>query len=128
MKETPIVKEIQLALSHGEARLFRNNVGEAWQGKAASHPYIPRAIILHEARRVNFGLCTGSPDLVGFKSVTITPEMVGQKIAVFSAVEVKPPAGYAGKLQRAWLEMASGAGGYVGTARSVDEARAILRL
>ena len=31
----------------------------------------------------------GWPDLTGWETVVITPDMVGQKIAVFSVVEVK---------------------------------------
>ena len=35
------------------------------------------------------GLCKGSSDLIGWAPVTVTPDMVGSKIAVFTAVEVK---------------------------------------
>lgn len=37
------------------------------------------------------GLCEGSSDLIGWTTVEITPEMVGRKVAVFTAVEVKVP-------------------------------------
>src|ERR1700722_4368372 len=32
---------------------------------------------------------TGMPDYLGWTEVTITPDMVGQKIAVFTAAEIK---------------------------------------
>jgi hypothetical protein len=43
-----------------------------------------------------------SSDLIGFTVVEVTPEMVGQKLAVFTAVEVKDPNWrYSSKDQRA---------------------------
>lgn len=39
------------------------------------------------------GLGAGTPDLVGFVSVKITPEMVGQTIARAIGIEVKRPGG-----------------------------------
>jgi hypothetical protein len=65
---------------------------------------------------------------VGPHSVIVTPEMVGQRLAVFAAVEVKDQKKYPTKTQRDWLAVVSELGGYAGVARSVDEARAILRL
>jgi ribosomal protein S19 len=38
---------------------------------------------------VQFGLCKGSADLIGWKRVTVTPEMVGSTVAVFTSIEVK---------------------------------------
>lgn len=75
---------------------------------------------------MTFGLCPGSADLVGFRTVTVTPDMVGQRIAVFAAVEVKAERGRLTAQQSAWLEHISAAGGLAGVARSVDDARAIL--
>ncbi|HUQ93849.1 MAG TPA: VRR-NUC domain-containing protein [Bryobacteraceae bacterium] len=46
-------------------------------------------ITLRDARPFHAGLCTGSSDLIGWTPVTVTPEMVGRKVAVFTAVEVK---------------------------------------
>ena len=73
-------------------RIFRNNTGMAYRGGKIETAR--RGVLcLKNARPIHFGLCVGSSDLIGFKTVTITPEMVGQKLAVFLAVEVKT-AGY----------------------------------
>ena len=36
-----------------------------------------------------FGLSPGSSDEIGYKTVKITSEMVGQKVAIFQAIEIK---------------------------------------
>jgi hypothetical protein len=129
MKETPIIKDIQIALSHDDVRLWRNNIGEAWQGavsRAPSGPWSANAILIQNPRIVNFGLCAGSSDLVGFKSRVITPEMVGQRVAVFAGIEVKTTRGVFRKGQRPWLYMVDELGGISGVARSVDDAKVIL--
>ena len=38
---------------------------------------------------IRYGLCKGSSDLIGWTPIMVTPDMVGKKIAVFTAVEVK---------------------------------------
>lgn len=68
----------------------------------------------------------GGSDLVGYRRVTVTPEMVGQEMAVFAAIEVKTPKGRATKDQLRFIEHIRNAGGIAGIARSVDEARLIL--
>lgn len=51
-----------------------------------------------DGRSVRWGLMNDSPalnarikssDLIGWTTVTVTPDMVGQRLAVFTAVEVK---------------------------------------
>lgn len=109
--EQTIQQQIRLACSRGPTRLWRNNVGR---------------LLDQQGRPVTFGLCPGSADLIGFHSIEITPEMVGQTVAVFTAVEVKAPTGRATPQQAAWLEHVSAAGGRAGIARSVDDARCII--
>ena len=68
----------------------------------------------------------GGSDLIGYRRVTVTPEMCGQEIAVFAAVEVKTGRGRATAEQKAFIEHIRNAGGIAGIARSVDEAKNIL--
>jgi len=111
--EQTIQQHIRLACSIGTCRLFRNNTGTL------------RDI---NGRPVSFGLCKGSADLIGWRSVTITPEMVGQQIAVFTSIEVKSSSGRVKPEQQQWLNTVQAAGGIAGVARSVEEAMDLLRI
>lgn len=124
MRETPLMKSIQIACSTGTVRLFRNNVGEAWAGK--SYRDNRGAIVIPEPYRITYGLCPGSADLVGFRSIKITADMVGQHVAVFASVEVKLPRSHMTYNQEAWAEMISAHGGRAGVARSIADAKKIL--
>lgn len=107
--ETTLQQEIRLALGTiPSARIFRNQVGSLPD---------PRT-----GRIVTFGLARGSADLIGWRTVVVTPEMVGQRIAVFTSIEVKVPKGRVRPEQQAWLAAVQGAGGLAGIARSVDDA------
>jgi hypothetical protein len=54
--------------------------------------------------------------------MVITPEMVGQRIAVFTSVEVKTATGRLSPAQTHWLHAVRSAGGIAGVARSVADA------
>lgn len=111
--ETDLQQRIRLALgTHPELRIFRNQVGSLPD---------PRT-----GRLVQFGLARGSADLIGWRTLVITPEMVGQRIAVFTSLEIKTPAGRLAPAQRHWLHAVEGAGGIAGVARSVGDALAIV--
>ena len=75
---------------------------------------------------MQFGLCKGSADLIGYRTVTITPDMVGQQVAVFLSIEVKTPTGRIRPEQQQWLETIQAAGGIAGVARSVEDALRIV--
>ena len=96
MTEAAIMRQIQLHATKLGMRLFRNNVGVAMTSSGSM---------------VKFGLCAGSSDLIGMIPVEITQEMVGQKIAVFCAVEVKTKKGKLTKQQVLFLEMVNSMGG-----------------
>lgn len=117
-------KEIMIAVSESpDARLFRNNVGTGWQGKPRWHH---GELVLQNPRPLHAGLVVGSSDLIGWQTVTVTPEMVGSRLAVFSAVEVKTGAGRLTTEQRAFIAAVQRAGGFAGEARSVADALAVL--
>ncbi len=105
-------------------RLFRNDSGVGWAGKLIQQE--GQQVTLNNARRVTYGLTPGSADLVGWQSVEITQDMVGQRVAVFTSLEVKTPTGRLEKKQRQWLDAVDEAGGIAGVARSPEEALEIL--
>lgn len=112
--ETVLQNNIRLALSARcpNATVFRNHTGALRD---------PRT-----GQMVRFGLAPGSPDLVGWRTVTVTPEMVGQRLAVFCGLEVKIPGGRVRADQMHFLDRLRDAGGVAGVVRSEDEAVAIL--
>jgi hypothetical protein len=109
--EQQIQQHIRIACSTGQTRLFRNNTGTLRD---------------QHGRPVSFGLCKGSADLIGYRTITITPDMVGQQVAVFLSIEVKTPTGRIRPEQQAWLETVQAAGGIAGVARSVEDALRIV--
>ena len=117
---------ILAALGSGHAaRLWRNNVGKAWQGDVTR---VPGGILIRNPRLVTFGLCEGSSDLIGYAQTLITPEHLGQTMARFLAVEVKRPRGsHQRELQLRYINHILTAGGLAGVAHSVEEALAILQ-
>jgi len=112
VSEQKIQQEIRIACSNGDTRLFRNNTGTLRDANG---------------RPVQFGLCKGSADLIGWKRVTITPEMVGTQVAVFTSIEVKTATGRLRPEQQQWLDAVQAAGGIAGVARSVSDAETLLR-
>lgn len=105
-------------------RIFRNNVGTGWQGasvrqwKENGHSYM----LLKDPRPLHAGLCVGSSDLIGWRIVEVTPEMVGKHVAVFTAIEIKTETGRPTKEQSNFLQVVQMSGGIAGIARSEHEA------
>ena len=77
--EKDIEKQIILAVQKLGSVVFKNNVGTAEK----TDPNTGKKYW------VRFGLCEGSSDLIGITPVTITQGMVGKRIGVFTAIEVK---------------------------------------
>lgn len=73
-----------------------------------------------------------SSDLIGFRRVTITPQMVGQTVAIFTAVEVKRSDWKPSKTckrekaQMAFISWIQACGGVAGFANSVDSFKRLL--
>lgn len=67
-------------------RLFRINAGNAWTGKLLKRD---RKHIILANPRVFHGAPNGWPDLCGFESIEVTPDMIGKKIAIFVGEEIK---------------------------------------
>ena len=113
-QETVLQNAIRLALSAEcpDSVMFRNHCG---------------ALRSSDGRMVQFGLHPGSPDLVGWRSIEITPDMVGHRAAIFTGIEIKTLTGRIRADQLLFLDRLRCAGGIVGVARSVTEAVSILR-
>jgi hypothetical protein len=112
MKELNILKTIMLALSKIGVIILRNNIG---------------ALFNEKGQLVRFGVGgKGGSDLIGINTIIITPEMVGDKIGVFVAIEVKAPSGKLTKEQEQFLNAVRNAGGIAGVARSAEEAVELL--
>lgn len=135
--EHHIQQRILLACGSGDARLWRNNVGTGWAGpstrvtagnlRAVASQLRPGDVVIRGGRPLHAGLCVGSSDLIGYRSLVVGPEQVGQRLAVFAAVEVKSERGRPSAEQTRFLNHIEQAGGKAGIARSVDEAHLILR-
>jgi hypothetical protein len=112
--ETTLQQQIRLAVgTRSDLKLFRNQVGSLPD---------PRT-----GRLVTFGLAKGSADLIGWRTITVTPEMVGQQLAVFTSLEIKTPSGRLSPAQTHWLNAVRSAGGIAGVARSVADAVVIVQ-
>lgn len=109
--EARVQSEVRLAAPAKRMRLFRNNVG----------------VLTNEyGTPVRYGLCNDSAqlnkriksaDLVGWRVVTIAPEMVGSDIAQFTSLECKPENWtYRGdeheEAQQRWAALVATDGGY----------------
>lgn len=125
-QESHLEKQVLLALSRGPIRLFRNSVALGWVGNFAGQS--EGVTLLRNARRNSFGLAVGSGDLIGWKTVTVTPDMVGKKLAVFSSLELKAPRGKIREEQLNWDRAVNLAGGLSGIVRSVEQAEALFGL
>lgn len=128
-KSTGHWKRILLAVHRVTGvRLFRNNTGQGWVGKARKMKpgQVYRAeggeVLILNARPLHAGLIKGAGDGIGWRTITITPDMVGQRVAVFLSVEAKYQSGRLETDQRTWHENVRRAGGISIIARTPEQA------
>lgn len=107
MNEKELQSEIWVTLSGLGVKLFRNQVGK---------------YRLADGRFLSSGLIPGSGDLIGWRSVKITQDMVGKTVAQFVSVEVKTTSGKISEKQHHWCNAVNQAGGIACIARSPEEA------
>jgi len=125
MREQNIKAQIQIALSKNHRiRLFNQPAGQAWMGEVVAKD--PHFMTLKNYRPVKFGLAPGSSDLIGWHSVEITEEHIGQLMAQFVAIETKSARGRASEQQLNFIKAVIGAGGSAGIARSIADGYAIV--
>lgn len=111
--ETALQNRIRIAISSvcKQCTIFRNHCG---------------ALKDQRGKMLQFGLSPGSPDLVGWKSLEVTADMVGSRVAVFVGIEIKMPKEKPRQDQQYWLDNLLAHGGIAGVAHSEDEAIQIL--
>lgn len=121
MNETNLLRQILLDVTKSVkgCRLFRNNTGVGWQGDCKR---LEGKIIIYDPRPLEAGLCPGSSDLIGWTPVTITPDLVGKQLAIFTAVEIKTPTGRMSEKQLHFIQAVRAAGGFGHIARSSEQA------
>src|SRR6185436_19639048 len=96
--ESEILEEILATCgSLPHVRLFRNNVGVATTANGYT---------------IRYGLMPGSADLIGWRTIEVTPDMVGTKIAQFLSVEVMSSIGKPSAAQKNWHARVNEAGGF----------------
>lgn len=85
-KETSVWKQILLDLSPLGFRLFRN---QRYKGKTDKGAWVDCGVGGN-----------GGHDLIGYRIITITPDMVGQQIAQYAEIEAKTMTGHLTKDQK----------------------------
>lgn len=113
MKESNIQRLIMLAASDAGVTVFRNNIG---------------AYTTADGYRIKYGVGNpGGSDLIGITPVTITPDMVGRTVGVFTALEVKTKTGKPTQAQLNFQRVITSSGGIAGVVRSPDEALTLIK-
>jgi hypothetical protein len=109
--EATVLSKVRLAIAR-YATVFRNNCG-AYKSPAGHW--------------LQYGVANpGGSDLIGFRPVEITPDMVGSTIAQFVAIECKSAVGKVSPDQQRFLDLVKKAGGCAGVARSDVDALALV--
>ena len=121
MKEIELGKKICLMASNLGHRIFRNNRGESWIGKAvffskpAKIDVYPGDVIIRKAKRINFGLVNGAGDYVGFS-----------RDGKFISIEVKTETGKIREGQIEFADAVNKSGGIAGIIRTEEEGLELL--
>lgn len=104
-----------MTLQKGLSRFFRNARGLArFTGPDG------------QVRKVMFGLAPGSSDVIGWQQVVVTKEMVGARVALFTAIELKRGTDSLSKEQGNFLIAVAEAGGIAGVCGDEHGAAALV--
>lgn len=129
--ESTVLRQVWGALGL-RARLFRVNTGTAWVGAGKPERLADGTVALRGGRPVTLGFgypdgkpVVGTPDLCGWTPVTITLDMVGRTLPVFTGVETKASGGghkREGQINFvAQLQKAGGIAGFADSPRAAVE-------
>lgn len=109
-QETAVWKQVLLKYSQKGYRLFRNQryVGPIVRGGKITKSW------------ANCGLCDGAGDVVGYRIITVTAEMIGKKIAQFCSFETKTEKGSVKPEQTQFVNTIKNDGGIAEVIRPED--------
>lgn len=139
--EASVQREVWIELARRQTApvtLFRSNSGKAWLSGLGPVKGISRltdgSLLVRAPRPMALGLALvsgdtvpGLSDLTGWTLVTITPDMVGRVVPVFTAVETKESGGGRRRdNQINFVRQVHLAGGIAGFASSVRQAHEII--
>jgi len=112
-QETNISHKTELAASKLGFAMHRNNTGVFYAIKDHGFKRNQAFVNLLNKffRRVQAGLGKGTSDLIGWRTVEITPDMVGKRIAIFAALEIKTDKGRASPEQINFVKQVRAEGG-----------------
>ena len=111
MSESTVQAHIRIAAAKAGWKLYRNNVGVLTDSRN-----IPvRFGLANDSKQLNEMIKSG--DLIGWRPLVITPDMVGKSVAQFVSIECKrdgwnPGANTRDVAQKRWADMVNKAGGY----------------
>lgn len=136
MKESNVLRSAWLAVASLGTTVFRINTGKGWVASGGKpQRLVDGSVLVPNARPIALGYADpkgdpieGTSDLGGWTTITVTPEMVGHKVAVFTAIETKESGG--GVKRKAQINFTSrviAAGGIAGFANSADAAVKIVK-
>jgi hypothetical protein len=110
-------------------RIFKNDTGMAFRGTSATAIVNgSKQTVIVNPKAIHYGLFKGSSDLIGWKIVRVTPDMVDDYIAAFVALEVKKPHGsHTSEEQRRFIKNVLASGGIAGIVTSPEDAEELLR-
>ncbi len=127
MKEAAVASHIRLDAPHHNCELWRNNCG-----------VLPD----ENGRWIRYGLANETPsmgkqikssDFIGITQIVITPDMVGQTVGVFTAIETKPShwkflqSCKRSLAQKVFHDIVKKSGGFAGFATSIEDFRRIIK-
>lgn len=131
-RENSAQRECWLEFGRNGSKVFRLNTGKAWAGRGQRQS--DGSVLIEYAQPVTlgFGLPNGDPvrgasDLIGWTPMVITPDMVGMRVAVFTAGEAKPAkGGTTSEDQERFIAQLRADGGIAGVVRTPTDVRGIL--
>lgn len=123
MRESDIQKQILIELSKQGTVAFRINAGSFWAGEILSNK--DNMLLMKNPRKVQ-GAPEGTSDIIGVTSVMVTPQMVGSRVGVFTAIEVKKPGQKPKINQENFIAKMRDMGAIAGVARSSEDALKII--